>query len=226
MLQALHTRQGYSVQEIFIAVTAAALLFAAGAPAFIEAQTRAQISSTKSDMRVLASALEAYFLDEHQYPPDFSAVLRGESPVQGPIYRNYSTLVGRLSHLTTPVSYVYPLPENDLALPVAQGNGSSPSLAALYREGGTPTGAIIKPVAFDYAAFDRIFPPLDSESVWANITRDPENVDWALSSPGPVPGSFYALGFTAYRIYDPTNGTVSAGNILRTSLGPDDGPAR
>jgi type II secretory pathway pseudopilin PulG len=63
---------------------------------FEEARVRKEVAKTKSDMRSLASALEAYRLDQGRYP-----VVTEE---------NRSPLSARLRVLTTPVAYLTQLP--------------------------------------------------------------------------------------------------------------------
>ena len=81
----------FTLIELLIVVAIIAILAAIAVPNFLEAQTRSQISRAKSDMRTMASALEAYRVDHHQYP-------YGDSGVHG------------TWKLTTPVAYIASLP--------------------------------------------------------------------------------------------------------------------
>src|SRR5690606_517542 len=80
------------------------------------------------------------------------------------------------------------------------------------------------PMVYDYAKFDRGILPEDREDVWAHITANPSTVQWALNSPGPDTRVHEYLGYTDLTVYDPTNGTVSFGQIIRTNQGADDKP--
>ncbi len=61
-----------------------------------ESTTRSQVSRVKSDQRALATALEAYYIDNQQYPP----------VVEGERFEAYQ--------LTTPVSFLTALPQDAL----------------------------------------------------------------------------------------------------------------
>jgi Tfp pilus assembly protein PilE len=199
-----------------------AILAAIAVPNFLEAQVRSKVSRVKADMRSTATSLEAYFVDNNSYPPDYSDVLRGRNPAR------YSTLLGRLTHLTTPIAYQTSVFQDVFADAVAAGSALRPGGGVCspgpYRVGGSPTGALLLPLAYDYAKFDRTGAGADSVSVWAEITQSPESVAWALNSPGPDTKVHEYLGFSGLVIYDPTNGTISTGQILRTNLGADDKP--
>jgi len=79
---------GFTLIELLIVVAIIAILAAIAVPNFLEAQVRAKIARVQSDMRTIATGLEAYSTDHTDYPPNdgrFSAV-----PIQ----------------LTTPVAYL------------------------------------------------------------------------------------------------------------------------
>ncbi len=212
---------GFTLIELLIVVAIIAILAAIAVPNFLEAQVRSKVSRTKADMRSVATGLEAYYVDENKYPPDFSDVLRGNP--------QYSVLIQRLRHLTTPIAYLTSLPNDIFAEPVASGNATNtagnPVSPAPYREGGTVGGDIINPIVYDYAKFDRTNDFPDNPAIWEQITQNPANVQWALNSPGPDPKNFEYLGFSNLTVYDPTNGTVSNGQIIRTNLGAEDQPS-
>ena len=90
-----------------------------------------------------------------------------------------------------------------------------------YKEGGTLSGAVIRPIIYDYAKFDL---GSDSIATWSEITNSPGSIKWALNSPGPDITNHIYLGFTGLTIYDPTNGTISLGQIIRTSISAEDVP--
>ncbi len=215
-------RRAFTLIELLIVVAIIAILAAIAVPNFLEAQTRSKVSRVKADMRSLATALEAYYVDDNRYPPDFSDTL---PPANNVIYND---LIQRLRHLSTPIAYITTLPEDIFAEQVAAGgarriNGAVQDPAPYQ----LPNGEIIRPIVYDYAKFDRDdVGPKDSISVWAQITKNPENVAWALNSPGPDTAVHEYLGFPQLTIYDPTNGTVSFGQIIRTNLGAEDEPQR
>ena len=155
-------------------------------------------------MRTVATGLEAYAVDHNKYPPDYSD--------------GVNTFMGRLMHLTTPIAYLSTLPNDFFAESIANSNLS---ISTPFKEGGSLSGAVIHPVVYDYAKFDL---GQDYLSVWAEITNSPGSVKWALNSPGPDITNHIYLGFSGLTIYDPSNGTISRGQIIRTNISAEDTP--
>jgi len=211
--------RGFTLIELLIVVAIIAILAAIAVPNFLEAQTRAKVSRVKADMRTTATAIEAYYVDNNRYMPDYSDVLRGKT--------KYNSLLQRHAHLTTPVAYLSSVLEDIFAEKVAMGGAKRASGAAQsgapYSATGSVSGQPARPLPFDYAKFDRVA-PVDNPTVWAQITNNPDSIQWALNSAGPNVMVFEYLGFADLVIYDPTNGTVSNGQIIRTNLGADDKP--
>ncbi len=61
-------RSGFTLIELLIVVAIIAILAAIAVPNFLEAQTRARISRAKNDLRTFGVALESYKLDHNQIP--------------------------------------------------------------------------------------------------------------------------------------------------------------
>ncbi|MBX7246976.1 MAG: type II secretion system protein GspG, partial [Candidatus Sumerlaeaceae bacterium] len=102
-----HVR-GFTLIELLIVVAIIAILAAIAVPNFLEAQTRSKVSRTQSDLRSLATALEAYRVDNNGYPtvgtPAFPSPLDALTP-----------FAFRLKPLTTPLSYISSLPNDPFA---------------------------------------------------------------------------------------------------------------
>ena len=60
--------KAFTLIELLIVVAIIAILAAIAVPNFLEAQTRAKISRTVSDMRSIATAVEAYIIDNNNVP--------------------------------------------------------------------------------------------------------------------------------------------------------------
>jgi len=81
--------KGFTLIELLIVVAIIGILAAIAVPNFLNAQTRARIARTNSDLRALSVALESYFIDRNKYPPNVT----------------HLTVID-LKPLTTPVSYI------------------------------------------------------------------------------------------------------------------------
>lgn len=194
-------QKAFTLIELLIVVAIIAILAAIAVPNFLEAQVRAKVSRVKTDMRSMATAIEAYDVEHTALPPFFE------------MYR-----------LSTPVAYITsgllpdPFGTEDAFL---VGDQAIYFYSPLDRRSG------------DIADFfDVIMPGIGmTPEEEANILRH----RWILDSNGPdrqlellkYPPPFliqlaeFILGATqnSDEIYDPTNGTVSGGDIWFSAKG-------
>jgi competence protein ComGC len=181
--------------ELLIVVAIIAILAMIAVPNFLEAQTRAKVSRVQTDMRSLATALEAYFVDWNTYPVWFSDVGTNRA-VDG-------TYISSCGHgwwaLTTPVPY----------------------LSGALRDAFVAIGMhVLHPGqnANEYLDPMLQFCPNHLGPGARTLGTD----RWSISSYGPDmgddTGSMSTYPYTLLAIpYDPTNGTVSWGDIYRHS---------
>ncbi len=215
----MSVKHAFTLIELLIVVAIIAILAAIAVPNFLEAQVRSKVSRVKSDMRTVATGLESYKVDNNRYPPDYSAYWVDRIPRK----EHLQTFVGRLRYLTTPVAHLSALPVDSFAIPLAN---STMAGTIAYREGATTGGAIINPITFDYAQIDHDLAPqtgsLDNPLNWARFTSNTGTVVWALNSVGPDVTDHRFLGAEGITVYDPSNGSISLGQIIRTNVSAED----
>ena len=212
--------KGFTLIELLIVVLIIAILAAIAVPNFLEFQTRAKVSRVKSDMRVTATMLEAYYVDNNEYPISEGG---GSSTIDFyceylwwrenvALDRTYGCKV-----CTTPIAYISSHPIDPFT---RTDGGEDFSFFYLNYSGANKDGlGINNPTAVVFNGPD----------------GSVRNVAWSIYSPGPD-GEFIYNGViynhllrtsTNYQslldgtimLYDPTNGTISAGSIWRDSGG-------
>jgi len=198
--------QGYSSVGAGIDVTVVAALAGAAAPNFLEAQQRAKISRARTDMRSLATAVEAYFIDWNVYPPyavgegSMNAALAPDSPA--------AALPSLTRSLTTPVAYITSYP---------------PDLHAPGRTDRGPTYLYWKVQPGEKDPAGKTYGEKAGIG-WMMVCAGPDGDydiagNWDVYDPSfAQPSLRLYTGANAKGdafTYDPTNGTVSNGDLWR-----------
>ena len=114
-------KKGFTLIELLIVVAIIAILAAIAVPNFLEAQVRSKVSRVKTDQRSLATGIEAYYVDNNQYPvsartgrlPAGVANVNSFVVNPGPALALMSTFsaqqaggTSRIMTLTTPIAYI------------------------------------------------------------------------------------------------------------------------
>lgn len=205
MIQSLFRKpKAFTLIELLIVVAIIAILAAIAVPNFLEAQTRSKVSRVKSDMRAIATALESYAVDNNKYPHAYTAA--------GTI----NPRIRRLVRLTTPVSYITTIPIDifNRELPTSPTVTEQEIRAFLYVDRASYGQHARDPFGVADSGT-----PDTTRNLYRNLWgRDYPSSAWLLRSRGPVgeAGTAGALGGDITRLssYDPSNGTVSRGNIF------------
>jgi type II secretion system protein G len=210
--------RAFTLIELLIVVAIIAILAAIAVPNFLEAQTRSKVARCAADMRSMRTAIESYCVDNNQYPETDV----GRQQIGG---SDYSLSVLRL---TTPIGYITSLPKSPF-LEEKMGNPGSAKYANILRtylyvrakpillpsgtvSGLTPDSSPTDGFDDNYQA-DRIRYIAQNVSFQVNMAERIKGA-WELKSVGPNNADdFNTIGGFARR-YDPTNGTISAGDVV------------
>jgi len=198
----MKSRKGFTLIELLIVVAIIGILAAIAIPNFLEAQIRSKVARAKAEIRNLAVNLETYYIDHNSYPSPYVDSLTVAEPALpfGPPQFGYAGKVPEL--LTTPIAYTSSLPTDPFRkLPEGQG-------------------------PYQYGT--------NFLSCWIMTSFGPDLVNNIDETNFPTLGDTSPDGNCQYREYlahfggshadpnaieyDGTNGTTSAGDILR--VGP------
>jgi prepilin-type N-terminal cleavage/methylation domain-containing protein len=204
----MKSQKAFTLIELLIVVAIIAILAAIAVPNFLEAQVRAKVSRVKSDMRTVATALESYQVDYNAYPYDGYRTSGSNAPAFNYWYlsRMLSTPTAYITTVNFPDPFRQNIPTTETGWQVNNLRYTS-TRATWGTQFGTLTGRGTTPS------------PLLNDTL-------SEFGGWRLNGAGPdrVYGPSGWQGVSAYPTsalplpYDPTNGTVSDGDIIRTQI--------
>ncbi|MCC6546013.1 prepilin-type N-terminal cleavage/methylation domain-containing protein [Candidatus Sumerlaeota bacterium] len=225
-------KTGFTLIELLIVVAIIAILAAIAVPNFLEAQTRAKVTRVKADHRAIAVAMEAYHVDNNHYPDQASKTNPGDPYPSDP-----TRVYGREGQppiafqLSTPLAYLsstVAVFKDPFFVGFGKNNTSVVNDTRYYNYSGDYFGGRVYDAAQDGspAQFDATSAVLRQVAGWHLRSRGPDNdyerrVDgWAdlIRYRGQHgTGSTGVGGISA--VYDPTNGTVSSGDLARFGKG-------
>jgi prepilin-type N-terminal cleavage/methylation domain-containing protein len=205
--------KGFTLIELLIVVAIIAILAAIAVPNFLEAQTRSKVSRVRADLRSIATALESYRVDNNKYPPTpFTAA---------GVIRVTSNL------LSTPLAYISTANLLDPFVSANLGNFQyfPPSgVATTYAEDPLyPGEAAGDPIAGRRYYYQSNRDDRRSASTQiALLAAIPVEGEWVTGSFGPdrdrdlVTITSATPSYSVLEPYDPTNGTISSGDVVRS----------
>ncbi len=231
----MKSRLGFTLIELLIVVAVIAILAAIAVPNFLEAQVRSKVSRTRADMAAVSSAIRSYYADHNRYPPNNPELFRFLRAASEAEELNAESLP---TPDDAPLSWTSDDPDADkrssAGEQLATGWGGRYGAIAYGRypilaRSGFDLRVLTTPVAYHHGSLptDPFHDIRDSPFVYLNYAdlaaagpivgpagRYPR---WLLLSYGPDTDSMKARFNPArgpFLPYDPTNGTVSRGEIL------------
>lgn len=209
------SRRAFTLIELLIVVAIIAILAAIAVPNFIEAQTRAKVSRQVANMRAVVTAIEMYTVDHNVIPlctQDGPGQGTPNTGVFGPNpngtwapneeWKVYPGFEEAADGLTSPVAYI----------------SSVAALEDIFRFGHNFESALARQMMY-----------LPSNWYGNDVRSRQTNRygAWVLRSAGPDTyyqndrAGDYGAGGWNLASYDPTNGTISYGDIYRSQKRPD-----
>lgn len=209
------TRQAFTLIELLIVVAIIAILAAIAVPNFLEAQVRSKVARVKNDLRTQATALEAYYVDNNSYTRDSDSDLDRESAWDSV---PYTRKANGATQLTTPIAYLTSISPDPFS--AGQFQTATGGVAFGYRIGSgswsyAPTEASLP----DEQNAAQTFEARGRAGAYVTLSPGPDKVRARMSYKcfpfKPVTNEDGSSGPNFYVDYDPTNGTVSGGDIYR-----------
>lgn len=207
-------RAGLTLIELLIVMAVIGLLAAIGMVNYQKARTRAKVSVSKSQLRTLSGAIEAYHVDQGSYPvpiPSFP-----DDPFG--VVASHA-----VKSLTTPVAYVSPAAFEDpfgaLRLQFAHGAGVSLSDDDPFRPPTPGFNTNQSLLFFQYGHFAWL---IGNKGMWVDgysaVSIGPDKADsfivyYPFPDDLPPAAVFFGVLEAQDTVYDPTNGTVSQGDL-------------
>lgn len=219
------SRRGFTLIELLIVIAIILILISIALPNFLEAQIRAKVVNSQGELRSLETAIVSYSLDHKRHMADGSELAQAGFNVTSEGDRFV------YSQLTTPSTYLKAIPVDefnsaDRAVDDAgAGAGSRNVNNNVYRFYSARWRCLASGHKSP-SALGEACSASNSRGVVNSYPFDPDAAfagKWIVVSPGPDRSHGYGewvmykpqIQYGNPRIYSPTNGTVSYGDLAR-----------
>jgi type II secretion system protein G len=193
---------GFTLIELLIVVAIIGILAAVAVPNFLNAQTRAKVARVRVDLRTISQALELYRIDHRAYP----------HPKQNGVVFHIANHIATVLELTTPTAYMSTVMIEDPFVPMetwgTEEHATFPTYVYVNYRGHWGLRDGIRSFGIDNPEFlpDAI----------GLTSQGPDDSDsGGVWLPGDVKMNRRCLGCKYDRLYEPSNGLRSSGDILR-----------
>ena len=186
------SRKGFTLIELLIVVAIIGILAAIAIPNFLLAQVRAKVSKSHAELASLGTSMELYAVDNNGY---IATTAGTTSPFDGlPIV----LIEDRWEQLTSPVAYISSIPDD------------------IFGKLELSNSPIAPP--WEYRSYDVLTREPLQEHFFIYLETNFHRVSkWYMASQGPDQEVGIVQGQMGMP-YDPTNGTMSYGDVIR--IGP------
>ena len=185
----MNLRRGISLIECLVLVGVAAIGLTITVPKYVKSQVRSHVARAKADLAKEMVALDFYFVDHDNYPP------MADRNLYEPVYQG---MHGRSStYLTTPIAYIDSLSFDPFVPDSYYSNAYYPYSTNVGKR---------------YVYYNSGLQVRSFGDTWNGL------IEWVgltlMYSYGPDQTPFAGASATLMP-YDPTNGIISPGNIIR-----------
>ena len=187
--------KGFTLIELLIVVAIIAILAAIAIPNFLQAQIRAKTARAKGELASLATAIESYYVDENNYPPD-------GSDAYGPALFGYAPGYWYVTPaFTTPIAYIS---SGTMLQDPFRAGITQNALLTRYRYSNTKDGSL--------GQVTNPGPYRDAFGGWRMLSLGPDRVYSMDVGANLTKWGIWDITYP----YDPSNGTVSNGDMIRS----------
>jgi type II secretion system protein G len=194
--------RGFTLIELLIVIAIILILIAIAVPNFLEAQIRAKVARAAGDMRTIGTALEEYLIDFKIYPTDHEP----DSNDRG------------LFQLTSPIKYLTSLPEDPFSTNTGMIDPNTQEIGwEMASTGERPSQVPSRPKTMNNCKINAYALASQGPDINVGISFGSARGDnFICNKEWPFCGRTLACPSNqGWMTYNPTNGTNSAGDILR-----------